>query len=48
MPSMRIRKRNSNQNVVLTVQGLSIVLLSVLCFLVACWALIALVRLVLG
>ena len=45
---MRIRKRNSQQSIVLTVQSVSIVLLSVLCFMVACWALIALLRLILG
>ena len=45
---MRIRRRNTQQSIILTVQSISIVLLSVLCFMVACWALIALLRLILG
>lgn len=48
MRSMRIRKRNSNRNTALTMQSLGIVMLSVCCFLVAGWVLIALVRLLAG
>ena len=46
MSPMRIRKRNTQQSIILTVQSLSIVLLSVLCMLVGGWALISLVRLI--
>ena len=48
IPGMRIRKRNSQESLLSTVQSVSIVLLSVLCFLVAAWVLIALIRLILG
>ena len=45
---MRIRRRNTQQSIILTVQSVSIVLLSVLCLLVAGWAIISLVRLIVG
>ncbi|MBR2790481.1 MAG: hypothetical protein IKD70_07725 [Eggerthellaceae bacterium] len=45
---MRIRRRNTQQNIILTVQSISIVLLSVLCLLVAGWAIIAVIRLIVG
>lgn len=48
IPAMRIRKTNTTQNIVLTVQSVCIVLLSVLCFMVAGWVLIALIRLIIG
>ena len=48
MTAMRIRKRNNQQSVILTVQSVSIVFLTVLCMLVAGWAIITLVRLIVG
>ncbi|MBR2790848.1 MAG: hypothetical protein IKD70_09635 [Eggerthellaceae bacterium] len=45
---MRIRRRNTQQSVFLTVQSISIVFLSVLCFLVAGWAVITIVRAIVG
>ena len=48
MSPMRIRRRNSQQSISQTLQSASIVLLSVLCFLVAGWVLITLVRLIVG
>lgn len=48
MAHMRIRRRNIQQNTILTVQSVCIVLLAVLCFLLACWVLITIIRLVIG